>query len=90
MCPTAKESGGGDIDVVSWNGMVVKAGTPPAIVAQLNKATREVLTDADLKKRFAALGLTADPTSPEELAAFFKADMAKWAAVVEANKIPKQ
>jgi tripartite-type tricarboxylate transporter receptor subunit TctC len=88
--PPAKEAGAGDFEATAWNGMFVKAGTPPAIVAQLNKAVAEVLADPDIKKRLLDMGIIADPSSPEALAAFFKADVAKWAEVIEKNKIEKR
>jgi tripartite-type tricarboxylate transporter receptor subunit TctC len=88
--PTAKETGAGDFDVTAWNGLFVKAGTPPAVIARLNKAVAEVLADADLKKRLLDMGIVADPTSPEELASFFKRDIAKWADVIAKNNIEKR
>jgi tripartite-type tricarboxylate transporter receptor subunit TctC len=85
--PTAQEDGAGNFDVTSWNGMFVRAGTPPAIIAQLNAAMREVLADKGLKERLLEMGILADPTTPEELTAFFKSDIAKWADVIAKNKI---
>jgi tripartite-type tricarboxylate transporter receptor subunit TctC len=88
--PPAKEAGGGDFEVTSWNGLFVKAGTPPEIVARLNKAVAEVLADPELKQKLLGMGIIADPTTPEALAAFFKRDIAKWAEVIERNKIEKR
>lgn len=87
---TAKEAGAGNFEVTAWNGMFVKAGTPAAIVARLNNAMREVLTEADLKRRLLEMGILADPTTPEELATFFKSDIAKWAEVIKKSGIPQQ
>ena len=36
------------------------------------------------------MGIVADPTSPEDLATFFKSDIAKWAAVIAENKIEQR
>jgi len=88
--PPAKEAGGGEFEVTSWNGLFVKAGTPPEVVARLNKAVAEVLADPELKQKLLGMGIIADPTSPEALAAFFKRDIAKWADVIERNKIEKR
>jgi tripartite-type tricarboxylate transporter receptor subunit TctC len=88
--PTANEDGAGGFDVTAWNGLFVRAGTPSAIVAQLNSAMREVLAGEDLKQRLLEMGILADPTSPEELATFFKDDIAKWAAVIAENKIEQR
>ena len=88
--PTAKEGGAGDYETVSWNGIFVKSGTAPDIVAKVNKAAAEVLADAEVKKRLLGLGISADPSSPEDLTTFFKGDIAKWADVIEKNTIPKR
>ena len=88
--PTAKEAGAGDYETVSWNGIFVKAGTAPDIVAKLNKAAAEVLADAEVKSKLLGLGISAESSSPEELTTFFKGDIAKWADVIEKNKIPKR
>src|SRR5262245_15975488 len=88
--PPAREAGAGDFEATAWNGLFVKAGTPPEIVAQLSKTVAEVLTDPDLKRKLLGLGIIADPTSPESLAGFFKRDIAKWAEVIEKNKIEKR
>jgi tripartite-type tricarboxylate transporter receptor subunit TctC len=88
--PTAREAGAGDFETTAWNGLFVKAGTPPDIVAKLNKATAEVLADPDLRKRLLALGILADPTTPEGMTAFFKSDIAKWADVIAKHKIEKR
>jgi tripartite-type tricarboxylate transporter receptor subunit TctC len=85
--PTAKEDGAGDFGVTAWNGLFVKAGTPAGIVAQLNKAMREVLADPDLGTRLLDMGIVADPTSPEELTTFLEGDIAKWADIIARNKI---
>jgi tripartite-type tricarboxylate transporter receptor subunit TctC len=87
---TAKEGGAGNFEATAWNGLFVKSGTPADIIAKLNKAAAEVLADPDLKKRLLALGIVTDPTSPEGLTTFFKADIAKWADVIARNKIEKR
>ncbi len=88
--PTAQEGGAGNFDVTSWNGLFVKAGTPAAIIAQLNSAMQEVLSDEDLKKRLLEMGILADPTSPEALTTFLRNDIAKWADVIAKNKIEQR
>ena len=88
--PPAREAGAGDFEVTSWNGLFVKAGTPPEIVTHLNAAVSGVLADPDLRQKLLDMGIIADPTSPAALAEFFKRDIAKWAEVIEKNKIEKR
>jgi tripartite-type tricarboxylate transporter receptor subunit TctC len=88
--PTAQESGVRGYDVTSWNGLVAPSATPADVVAALNKAVREILADADLKKRYLDLGIEAKASSPDELKARLVADIEKWGKVIERAGIPKQ
>ena len=54
-----QESGVAGYDVVSWNALFAPAGTPPEIVKTLNGALRDILADADVKKRLIELGIEA-------------------------------
>ncbi|RAI41047.1 Bug family tripartite tricarboxylate transporter substrate binding protein [Rhodoplanes roseus] len=88
--PTVMESGVKDYDVTSWNALFAPAGTPPAVIETLNAGLREVLADADVKKRLLELGITARPSTPDELGKRLKDDIAKWGAVIEKAGIQKQ
>jgi len=87
---TVKEAGGGDFEASSWNGLFAPAGTPNDVIQTLNKGIREVLGDAEVKQRLLDLGIEAAPSSPEELTARLRSDIAKWGKVIEQAKIPKQ
>lgn len=88
--PTVAEAGVPGFDVVSWNALYVKAGTPPEIVRTLNAAMREVLADKELGAKLLALGVDGRATTPEELAQRMKDDIAKWSAVIEKAGIEKR
>jgi tripartite-type tricarboxylate transporter receptor subunit TctC len=85
--PTATETGLKDFEVTSWNAIFVRAGTPPAIVARLNREITAVLGDAAVIARLRSLGLEAAAGSPEQLGARFKSDIARWAKVIKAAGI---
>ena len=87
---TVQESGVANYDVVSWNALFAPARTPPEIVKTLNGALRDILSDAELKKRLIALGIEARAGTPEEIAGRLKSDIEKWRQVIEKAKIPKQ
>jgi tripartite-type tricarboxylate transporter receptor subunit TctC len=87
--PTLRESGV-DAEIVSWNALFVPTGTPPAVIATLNAALREVLADPDLKRRLLDLGVEARASSPEEIAARLKSDIDKWRGVIEKAGIERQ
>lgn len=87
---TVQESGVGGYDVVSWNAMFARAGTPPDIVKTLNAALQDILGDAETKKRLLALGIEAKAGMPEDIEARLKSDIVKWRAVIDKANIPKQ
>jgi tripartite-type tricarboxylate transporter receptor subunit TctC len=88
--PTVQEAGVAGYEVASWNGFFATGGTPKAAVDTINKAMREVLADADVKKRYLDLGVEARASSPEELKTRLAADIEKWRKVIETAKIPQQ
>ncbi len=74
----------------TWFGIVAPAGTPHDILSKLNVAARQALGDQDTKKRLADLGMTNGGSSPEELDAYIKTEIAKWSKVItEANIQPQ-
>jgi tripartite-type tricarboxylate transporter receptor subunit TctC len=88
--PTVKESGVSDYDVVSWNAMFARSGTPPEIIKTLNAALQEILSDADIKAKMLALGIEAKAGPPEAIEQRLKSDIDKWRTVIEKANIPKQ
>jgi tripartite-type tricarboxylate transporter receptor subunit TctC len=64
-------------------GMSAPKGTPPEIVAVLNKAVNEVLKDPKLIARFADIGGVPKPMTPEEYGKLIAAETEKWRKVVE-------
>ena len=88
--PTVQEAGVANFDVTAWNALYAPAGTPDAIVQTLNKALQEVLADPELKKRALALGIDAKASTPAEIDARMRSDIAKWGKVIENAHIPKQ
>jgi tripartite-type tricarboxylate transporter receptor subunit TctC len=87
---TAQESGVANYDVVSWNALFAPARTPPEIVKTLNGALKDILADAELKKRLIGLGIEAKASTPEEIAGRLQSDIDKWRQVIEKARIPKQ
>ena len=87
--PTVQEAGVAGFDVVAWNGLYAPTGTPKEIIDTLNAALHEVLADPALKKRALDLGIDARASTPAELDARMRADIAKWDAVIAKAHIPK-
>jgi tripartite-type tricarboxylate transporter receptor subunit TctC len=84
--PTIAETVPG-YSVSTWYGAMVPAKTPREIVLKLNQAMLQALALPDIKERLAALGAEIVASSPEQTAAFFKSELAKYAKVAQAAKI---
>jgi tripartite-type tricarboxylate transporter receptor subunit TctC len=87
--PTLVEQGFPLLIADSWNGLSAPAGTPADIVSRLNREVNEALKSAELKARFAKLGITANIVSPAEFGGFLKDELVRWDALVKASKLPK-
>jgi tripartite-type tricarboxylate transporter receptor subunit TctC len=87
--PTVAEAGVPGYEAKSWNALFARTGTPPPIIAKLNLAIREIVAQPDFRQRMLDLGLEAQAGPPEEIAARLKADIAKWAKVIDEAHIPK-
>ncbi len=84
--PSATEAGLPGYDAYSWAGFVAPTGTPPEIVQRLNAEIVKALSAPDMREAMLARGAEPQPGTPEQFAAFVRAEMAKWAKVVrEAN-----
>lgn len=83
--PTIDELGLRGFDATTWHGLVAPAGTPKAIIDTLHKAMIATLDDPGVRKSLAALGVDVVGDTPEELAAYIKSEIPKWAAVIKAS-----
>jgi tripartite-type tricarboxylate transporter receptor subunit TctC len=81
--PTIAESGFPGYEANNWLGLLVPARTPQTIVARLNRETVKILQMADVQERLIAQGGEAEPSSPEQFAAYISAEIRKWAKVVK-------
>ena len=81
--PTIAESGVPGYESSSWQGIVVPAGTPPAIIARLHTELVKGLRAKDIGERLAAEGTDPGGNSPAEFGAYIKREIEKWARVVK-------
>lgn len=86
--PTMDASGFPDFEQTApWVGMLAPAGTPKAIVDQLNAALKKALAQPEIIKRMKDLGATPIGDSPDEFRAFLVKDSERWARVIKASGI---
>ena len=81
--PTMAESGIADYVTTFWTGVVVPAGTPPAVVGALNAAISNGLRTQAVQDALARVGAQAAPGSPQDFANFIAAETRKWGAIAK-------
>jgi tripartite-type tricarboxylate transporter receptor subunit TctC len=81
--PTVAESGFPGFEAGSWFGLFAPKGTPPAVIAELNRATNAFIAERQVQARMIEEG--ADPAggTPEQFGAFVRREFEKWRAVVK-------
>jgi tripartite-type tricarboxylate transporter receptor subunit TctC len=82
---TIDELGLKGFDATTWHGLVAPAKTPRDIVVRLHRATVEALNDPAVRKSLTDLGVDIVGNTPEEFAAYIKAEIPKWTAIVKAS-----
>jgi tripartite-type tricarboxylate transporter receptor subunit TctC len=84
--PTVAEAAVPGYETSSWNGIVLPAGTPKAIVSRLNAEINKALAIADVRDRMQANGNTPTPTTAEAFGSLIRQERARWGKVIrEAN-----
>ncbi len=86
---TALAQGLNGLEVGSWIALFAPAGTPTAIVSAIQQFLAEALADRKVREWLISTGQEPVGNTPAEFAALFKADIARFAKVVESAKIPK-
>jgi tripartite-type tricarboxylate transporter receptor subunit TctC len=74
-------------EVTTWYSFVAPAGTPQPIIDKLNREISAIVESPQMREKLKDQGLEADAMKPDELAALFKSETAKWAKVIRDAKI---
>lgn len=91
--PTVDEAGLPGFYTSTWYGLWAPKGTPKDVIATINAAVVEALTDPAVVKRLVEQGLeipTREQLTPEALGAFHKAEVEKWGPIVKSANIKAQ
>lgn len=81
--PTIAEQGLAGFDAVSWFALFAPAHTPRPIVDKLQAEVKKIITTGDVAKKLMEIGLEPVGSTPDELAAYQRAEIVKWAKVVK-------
>jgi tripartite-type tricarboxylate transporter receptor subunit TctC len=74
-------------NVASWNALAAPSGTPPEVIAALNRASREAVAAPAVQDKLGKLGMRLGSSSPAELQALLTGEIQRWGAVIRAAKI---
>lgn len=85
--PTLAESGMPGFEVGAWQGIMVPAATPRAVVDRLNAEIVKALQTPDVRARLAAQGAEPLGSTPDEYAAYVRKELARWAGLVKATGV---
>ena len=88
--PTLAESGVAGYQASSWNGISITARAPQPVVARLNKAIVAAIATPDVRQKMLDLGVEARASTPEQMRELMISEIAKWKAVIERARIPRQ
>ena len=81
--PTLAQAGVPGYDANAWFGVFAPAGTPDAVIARLQSEISKIVKIPEIRDRFLALGAEPVGSTPEQFAAFYRAEVVKWAKVVK-------
>ncbi len=85
--PTMAEGGLPGYETYTWNALFAPAKTPPEIVAALNAAANQAIKDSKVGERLRDVSATVVGSTPEQLQAHVKAELAKWLPIAKAANI---
>jgi tripartite-type tricarboxylate transporter receptor subunit TctC len=81
---------GRDLEVQAWQGVLVRSGTPPAIIDMLYRAIAQAMATEDMKQRIAAMAVEPMATDPAAFEAFFASEVKRWTEVAREAGIQAQ
>ncbi|HEX7891767.1 MAG TPA: tripartite tricarboxylate transporter substrate binding protein [Ramlibacter sp.] len=81
--PTLHEAGVPNLDPVTWTGICASKGTPPAVVARLQRDIAKVLAMPEISRKLVQDGLEPVGSTPEQFRDFLVADKAKWGRIIK-------
>lgn len=85
--PTLEEQGIAGHEVSFWTGVVAPTGTPKAVVELLHDRIAEIMAQADVKARLAAVGFEPVTGTSEEFGAYIKAESDRWQKIAREAQI---
>lgn len=85
--PTVIQSGVANYNVASWNAIAAPAGTPPAVVQQLNKAIHDAVASPAVREKLGKAGMRLGSSTPAEMQSLLVSEIKRWGEVIKSAKI---
>lgn len=85
--PTIAEQGVAGFESGTWQGVLLPAGTPPAILSRLSAELTRIIRSPDVRARLSAQGAEVYTMTPTEMTSFFERERKNWAAVVARGNV---
>lgn len=85
--PTMQESGLPDFEAATWFGLFAPRGTPPEVIATLNRMANNALKEPAVLEQMKQAVFTPAPSTPEQLAEKVKSESAKWSRIIREKNI---
>ena len=86
--PTVAENGGpAEFSLDAWTALIAPAGTPPAIIAQINKSVATALGESDIRQRFTTFAFESFPLSPAQTAKLMETETHRYADIIRGANI---
>lgn len=85
--PTMREAGFPELEATNWGGLVVRTGTPPAVISRLNAELVRALRHPEVQEKLKANGMLTVPGTPEQFDTFMQTESARYAKVVREGGI---
>ncbi|HYI85546.1 MAG TPA: tripartite tricarboxylate transporter substrate-binding protein, partial [Burkholderiales bacterium] len=83
--PTMSEGGIKDFEMATWYGMLAPAGTPPELVARIQRDSARVLSDAETRERLTKMGVDLILNTPDEFRTYLNSEIARYTKIIKAN-----
>lgn len=85
--PTVQQAGVAGYNVASWNALAAPAGTPPEVIAMLNRAAREAVASPSVQDKLGRAGMRLAASTPAEQQALLNSEIRRWGEVIRAARI---
>jgi len=85
--PTMSEAGIPDFEMATWYGMLAPAGTPPELVAKIQRDAARVLSDAETRERLTKMGVDLILNTPDEFRTYLNAEIARYTRIIKSNNL---